>query len=185
VRLFLAVNPPTRLCQELDTRLDALRSQLRIAWTLPETWHLTLMFLGDWSEERLPGLGSALRKAVAPHRPFVVRPGRVGAFPGLQRPRVLFLHLEGHDPLRDLTTDLRRAVDTIWADGPQDHKAFRPHLTVARIKRSLAGAESILLRSLDLGDFESFEVDAVALMASELQPDGARHTVLESLRLGG
>jgi 2'-5' RNA ligase len=183
MRLFVAVNPPARLRQDLDTRLDTIRRRVRIAWTHPEAWHLTLAFLGEWPESRLPALGAALRTAVAAHRSFVVEPGRVGAFPGLQRPRVLFLHLDGGDPLRDLARDVAAAVDAAWPDGPQDRKPFRPHLTLARIKRPLAGAEATLLRALDLGSWDSFAVDTVHLVASELRPQGARYTVLETLDL--
>lgn len=185
MRLFVAVNPPGQLRQELDTRLDATRSRLRIAWVSPAAWHLTLAFLGEWPEERLPRLGAALREAVTSHRPFVITPGTLDGFPNRQRPRVLFLHLDGDDQLRDLAVDVRRAVDAAWPDGPQDHKIFRPHLTVARIKRPLAGAEHTMVKALDVGGFPSFEVETVALMASELRPDGARHSVVESLRLEG
>jgi 2'-5' RNA ligase len=115
----------------------------------------------------------------------------VGAFPGLQRPRVLFLHLGnddpsgGGDPLAQLAADVRRAVDAAWREGPQDHKPFRPHLTLARIKRPPGAAALAALRSLELGPLPGFEVATVELMASELRPEGARHTVVETLRLAG
>lgn len=181
----MAVNPPPQVCLDLATRLDDLHSRLRIAWTRPEAWHLTLMFLGEWPAQRLPALGTALRDAVEPHRPFVVQPGQVGAFPSRRRPRVLFLHLDGGDPLRAIADDARAAVDAVWPDGPQDHKAFRPHLTLARIKRPLPDAEQTLLRGLDLGGWDSFAVEEVQLVASELRRDGARHTVVENLVLAG
>ncbi len=185
MRLFVAVNLPTRLREDMATGLDTVRAKVPIAWSRPETWHLTLAFLGDWPRERLAVLGQALRTAVAEHGPFVIRPGTMGTFPERGRPRVLFLQLDGDDPLRELAATVRRAVNSVWPDGPQDHKAFRPHVTVARIKRPLVEAEQADLRSLDLAGFESFEVESVALMASELRPEGARHTVVESLRLGG
>jgi 2'-5' RNA ligase len=122
---------------------------------------------------------------VARHRPVLVRPREVGAFPGLQRPRVLFLHLDGGDPLWELAAEVRQAVDAVWPDGPQDHKHFRPHLTLARIKRPLAAEELAELRDLDLGEWASFEAGDVELMASDLQPRGARYSVVESLPLGG
>jgi len=185
VRLFVAVNPPGQMRLDLATRLDTVHSQLRIAWTRPEAWHLTLMFLGEWPAERLPALGTALRDAVEPHRPFVVQPGQVGAFPNRRRPRVLFLHLDGGDPLRALADDVCAAVDAVWPDGPQDHKAFRPHLTLARVKRPLQGAERTVLQGLDIGGWDSFAVEQIQLVASELRREGARYTVVESLDLAG
>ena len=52
-----------------------------LAWTRPEAWHLTLMFLGDWPPARLPDLGGALRAAVAGcrhGRPHVIGDGDAG-----------------------------------------------------------------------------------------------------------
>ena len=185
VRLFVAVNLPEQLRRDLDTRLDTLRDRVRIAWTRPETWHLTLMFLGEWPETRLQPLREALQEAVAPHPWFLIRPGAIGAFSDLRRPRVLFLHLDGGDPLRALARDVRAAVDAVWPDGPQDHKALRPHLTLARIKRPLQGDEGAQLRAFDVGTCAPFPVSAVHLMASELRAGGARHTCRATLVLGG
>ncbi|MBD3219846.1 RNA 2',3'-cyclic phosphodiesterase [bacterium] len=184
LRLFVAVNPPRRFREDLDTRLDRIRDQVRIAWTRPPSWHLTLAFLGDWPAERRETLRKALWTRVCGHEPFLLRPGGVGAFPSLRRPRVLFLHTDGGDPLQALANDVRDAADRAWPDGPQDHKDFRPHLTLARIKRPLQGAEPALLRTLDLGAWDPFPVERVQLMASERRPDGARYTVVDDVPLG-
>jgi len=185
MRLFLAVNLPRQFQQDLTTRLDTIREQVRIGWTREENWHLTLMFLGDWPAERLESLSGALNAAVAGHGSFVLQPGVVGAFPGLKKPRVLFLHLDGGDPLRALAADVREAVNREWPEGPQDNRAFRPHLTLARVKRPLLGPESILLKALDLGAWETVPVSSVHLVESELLPRGPRYTDRAILPLGG
>jgi 2'-5' RNA ligase len=185
LRLFVAVNPPRQLRQELATRLDTPRRRLHLAWTRPEAWHLTLMFLGNWPEQRLPSLAASLQAAVARHAPFVVRPGGIAAFPDLRRPRVLFLHLDGGDALRTLAADVRQAVNQAWPDGPQDRKDWRPHLTLARVKHPLPAADLAVLRGLDLGALPAFTVTAAWLLESELRSDGARHSVRAELPLGG
>lgn len=181
----MAVNPPERFRRELSTRLDTVRGQVRIAWTRPESWHLTLAFLGEWPADRRESLRLALRARVAAHGGFALQPGRVGAFPSLSRPRVLFLHMDGGTGLTDLATTVRETVDTVWPDGPQDTKDFRPHLTLARIKRPLQGAEPTLLGTLDLGVWDPWPVGSAQLMASELRRDGARYTVVEDLVFAG
>lgn len=181
MRLFVAVNPPSRFAAELATRLDTVRHQVDVAWTRRPAWHLTLAFLGDWPTDRLEMLQPALRRAVAGRDPFPVQPGRVGAFPDLRRPRVLFLHLEGGEALGALAADVRRAIDAVWPAGPQDRKAFRPHLTLARVKRPLPAAAAARLRTLDLGPWESFLVDRARLVASELHRSGSRHSPLADL----
>lgn len=185
MRLFVAVNPPRQFRDELTTRLDATRRAVPVAWTRPASWHLTLMFLGEWPLERAEAVGEALQVVAAGQPMFDLQPGRVGAFPSLARPRVLFLHMDGGDPLRQLADSVREAVDRTWPDGPQDRKEFRPHLTLARIKRPLLGAESTRLRALDLGAWDALSIDRLQLMASELRRDGARYTVVADLPLGG
>lgn len=185
MRVFVAVNPPPHMCRELTLRLDTARSLLPLAWTATAAWHLTLMFLGTWPAARLPALVEALRAAVSGHRCFAVEPGRVGAFPDLLRPRVLFLHLEGGEPLRRLAGDVRSAVDAVWPQGPQDQRAFRPHLTLARIKKPLGSPEFAVLRGLDLGTWEPFPLTEVLLLASELRREGARYTGQAAFPLDG
>ena len=176
MRLFVAVNLPRQMRLELATRLDSVRARLPVAWTAATSWHLTLMFLDEWPQSRIAALAGALQEAVSVHRHFAVEPGGVGAFPDLRRPRVLYLHLDGGESLRRLAGDVRRAVDAVWPDGPQDHRALRPHLTLARIKRPLSGVQLQLLRSLDLGVWEPFPVVEVLLLSSEPRREGARYS---------
>jgi 2'-5' RNA ligase len=76
-------------------------------------------------------------------------------------------------------------VDRVWPDGPQDHKALHPHLTLARIKQPLAGPDLARLRALDLGAWEPFTVTEATLLTSELRREGARYTVAATLPLAG
>lgn len=185
MRLFLAVNLPRQFHEDLDTRMDTIREQVRLSWSREENWHLTLMFLGNWPANRLESLSEALVEAVACHGSFSLQPGVVGAFPGLKKPRVLFLHLDGGDPLRALAEDVRETVNRVWPEGPQDNKAFRPHLTLARVKRPLLGPESTLLRTLDLGSWETVPISSVHIVESELLPRGPRYTDRAILPLDG
>jgi len=174
VRLFLAVAPGGPFRAALSARLDAARRALPVRWTGPEGWHLTLQFLGEWPEERLPGLQDAL-DAVDPGPPFVLRPGPLGAFPDLRRPRVLFLHLEDDGQSAALARRLRAAVAACWPDGPQDAKGFRPHLTLARVGAPLERSQMKMLQGIELSDLPEIPVEGFALVASTLRPDGARY----------
>ncbi|MEZ4388507.1 MAG: RNA 2',3'-cyclic phosphodiesterase [Candidatus Krumholzibacteriia bacterium] len=185
MRLFVAVNPPTHLVGDLTRRLDTPRRELLLAWTRPESWHLTLAFLGEWPVERVPALTDGLIDAAAGVGPFTLRLGPLGAFPHLRRPRVLVLHADGGHPLHELAGRVRRAVDAAWPDGPQDRKDFRPHLTLARIRSLLAAPDLARLQALDLGEFEPFGVAEACLVSSALRREGARYEVLARLPLDG
>jgi 2'-5' RNA ligase len=186
VRLFVAVNCPEHFVVDLTTRLDAWRRELPLAWTSASTWHLTLMFLGEWPAQRVPALREALAEEVAGHAPFTVQPGGLGAFPDLRSPRVLFLQFTPLDggPLHALAAGVRARVGSTWPAGPQDRKAFQPHLTLARIKGPLSWDQREILGRIDLGAWPAQPIGAVRLVASELQPQGARHVDQAVLPLG-
>lgn len=174
MRVFLAVAPGEPFRTALSSRLDAARRAVPAAWTRPGSWHLTLQFLGEWPQERLAGLQDAL-DAADPGPPFSLRPGGLGAFPDLRRPRALFLHLQDDGQAAALAGRLRTAVDAAWSDGPQDRKAFRPHLTLARARTPLGHEDLRTLSGIDLCGLPEIPVEGFALIASALGPGGSRY----------
>lgn len=148
--------------------------------------HLTLRFLGDTEEGAVPALAAAVRAAARAASPLTVRTGGLGAFPSWRRPTVAWLALEG-----DLVAlaDLRRELlDALPAGaGGRDPERFVPHLTVARLP-ALDDTRRAALRRLAEGfrpGSVRWTVRHLALVRSELRPDGARHRVLARAALGG
>ena len=181
MRVFLAVSGGEPFHRALTTALDGWRAggagRLKVRWTRPETWHLTLQFLGDWPEDRLEGLKSALEEA-RDQAPFVLTPGRVGGFPDLKRPRVLFLHMDDDGQAAALAGRIRKSVGEFWPDGPQDTRPFQSHLTLARIRESLSRADVKLFQEMELGDLSPIMVEGFHLLASERRPAGPRYETL-------
>lgn len=68
----------------------------------------------------------------------------------------------------------------------KEDRPFSPHLTIARVK-NLKGYDEIYekLVSLSDRDFGICAVDEIALMKSELMPEGARYARMKSFRLSG
>ena len=182
MRVFLAVAPGEPFVAALSSRLDGVRSRSPLRWTRPDTWHLTLAFLGEWADERLEALQDAL-VAFDPGPPFRLHAGGVGAFPHLRRPRVLFLHLEDDGSAARLAGRLRDLVDGVWPDGPQDRKSFRAHLTLARIDRSLEQRQLNLIHDIDLSGLPEISVEGFSLVASQLGTGGPRYRDLAFIRM--
>jgi 2'-5' RNA ligase len=86
--------------------------------------------------------------------------------------------MESGGKLERLAAGVRARVDMVAPDGPQDHKPFRAHLTLARIKRPLPAAKRQLLRQIQLAANESLLVSDFRLIRSELRPSGPLYTVL-------
>jgi 2'-5' RNA ligase len=181
MRVFLAVSCGERWARELTTALDAWKSgrtpAMPLRWTRPDTWHLTLQFLGDWPENKLSDLKSALECVSGPTG-FSVEPGGLGGFPDLNNPRVLFLHMEGDGQLAQLAGRIRAVVNATWAEGPQDNRPFRGHLTLARVRGRWQDGDANMLQEIDLSHLPSVRIDGFRLVASTLRPEGPEYREL-------
>ncbi|MEU0629068.1 RNA 2',3'-cyclic phosphodiesterase [Streptomyces sp. NPDC005989] len=187
LRLFVAVLPPAPAVEELRRAvapLHALPEAGRLRWTGVPGWHFTLAFLGPVDEELLPELEERLARAARRTEPFPLRIHGAGRFGG----RALWVGAAGAlDTLRLLA---ERADAAARRSGiPMDrHRAYHPHLTLARSRR----AEVDLRPCVEaLGDFEGtgWEVGEMALVQSNLPDSGVpgerpRYEVVASWSLG-
>lgn len=179
VRLFIAVNLPAeerRAAFEAAAPLRAAR--LPVRWVREDAIHVTLRFLGEVGEERVAPLEDALAGAVREARPFGLAIGGVGAFPGLARPRVLWMGVERHPALELLANDVERALMSLGFE--PELRPFHPHLTLGRVERDAKAAAFRDLERLAAGiTYEgAIEVGSVDLMQSTLGSDGATYQVL-------
>jgi RNA 2',3'-cyclic 3'-phosphodiesterase len=127
--LFVAVRPSEDAVRHLDAAVAPLRSAPRdgLRWTAPESWHLTVCFLGSVAEDRRPDLEARLVRAASRHRPLSLQLAGGGHFGS----RVLFAKVLG-----DVTEASRLAASVTAAARrahvPVDERPYRPHLTLAR-----------------------------------------------------
>lgn len=177
LRLFIAVNPPAEIRQHLtqvQQRLRRLPALARARFPRMANLHVTLKFLGPVEADAQQRLTAAL--AQVRFAPFTAGLSALGTF-GRRHVRVVWLGLESPG-LCALQADVQ---ECLAADFPTDERAFHPHLTLAR-PRSKVQARRLQpqLQGLDLPTAE-WVVDSFALMASELHPDGARHTCMAQI----
>jgi 2'-5' RNA ligase len=149
-----------------------------VRWAQPATYHLTLRFLGEIEPDRAAPLVARVREALAGVAPFELRLGAVTAFPGPRRPRVIVATVEPEAPLVALARGVEAAV--VRAGFPPEERPFRPHLTLGRVRDRAHPA--LVAGPLSA---EPFRVAEVVLYRSDLQPEGALHTPLERMALGG
>lgn len=183
-RCFFAVDPADDVRRAVVTarrELEAAGADVR--WSRPESLHVTLKFLGDVEAERVAEVAAAAATVVTGAAPFVMRTAGIGAFPSLERPRVLWAGLEAAALAR-----LAAALDAALAGlgFAVTGEPFRPHLTLGRV-RSLRrfGPLREALGRMGWRDFGVSRVDRVVLYRSHLQPRGSVYEQLASLALTG
>jgi 2'-5' RNA ligase len=200
IRAFLAVELSEDLRGAIASFQDDLKRRLqkegskeaRISWVQPGSIHLTIKFLGDIEEQLMAPLRDTIAEAVRDLPPFVVPVERLGAFPRLQVPRVLWVGPleeweQGHEAQRlaAIQQSIEQACESLGF--PREVKPFTPHLTLARIKEGERHAGNVLARSgvmdhpVRLG---SFAVNSVVLLKSDLRPTGSVYTKMWEINVG-
>jgi len=199
IRTFLAV----QLAEPLRATLTALQSDVKrkithdlsreasLSWVRPASLHLTVKFLGDIDEGLVVRLRDAMTDTLRHHRAIRIPLDRLGVFPRLQQPRILWIGpsdgWENSEEALRLTA-LHRAIEECCGtlDLAPDARPLSAHLTLARIKAGHRAVGQALAESGVMDRplaFEPLSVHAIALMRSELKPSGSVYTALWESRL--
>lgn len=154
-----------------------------IKWVEKQNYHVTVKFLGDVDAKTLPGLQKALASAAASNSVFHLSAGGVGFFPRKNRPRVIFLGMQGDmDKLRLLSQEMDTSLQTFGFER-EKHPKF--HLTLGRFS-SERGIEQMFQRLAQLECTEehlTFAVTSFLLMKSELSNQGPHYSVIQEYLL--
>jgi len=156
VRLFVAAWLPADVSDHLAGIDRPIERGVR--WMAPESWHITLRFIGDADSDEVHG------RLTAATLPRV----RVDLGPKVE---LLGLHqivipVAGAE---SLAAAVRSATTGIGVD---EQRTFRGHLTIARLQ---PGAHS----SIDGSPVSArFDIDEIALVASDLGSQGAVYTTV-------
>jgi 2'-5' RNA ligase len=180
-RGFIAVDvPPSPLLDALARDLQMSSSSLKVVRT--DQLHLTIKFLGETEEGLVPEILTAIREAAAGIHPFGIRVKGTGAFPSLARMNVIWVGVEGAEPIARIAEALESSLEPLGF--PREKRPWTAHVTLARVKghRDLDRARRILEpRANDT--FAAHTVDAVQLKKSVLTPEGAKYSIVGSVPL--
>jgi len=186
IRAFLAVEPASEVLAAVERFQGKLKREISgsVSWTRPQGNHLTLKFFGNISLADVENISSAVTRqaSITPHLSLKI--GRLGVFPDLRRPRVLWVGTTGD--VEKLVALQKRLDKEFAAIGfPAEERPFRAHLTLARIRdaRTTAGIEEAMKKHTDFAAGE-FTARELILFQSKLTPQGAVYTKLKTFLLG-
>ncbi|MGZ3648547.1 MAG: RNA 2',3'-cyclic phosphodiesterase, partial [Syntrophales bacterium] len=137
VRAFLAVDPPEEIFREIIKIQERLKKAIQgdIRWGRPEGIHLTLKFFGYVYESDIANISHVVKNNVVNMKALILNVRNLGAFPSVNRPRVLWLGINGDT---DALITLQAEIDTGFQEYgfKKEDRPFRPHLTLARVKET-------------------------------------------------
>ena len=161
-----------------------------IRWVGPETFHVTLQFLGE--ARKLDEVQGALCQARGVPIGLTFR--GAGFFPSPKAARVLWVGIEADEHLKELVTAVGDALAP-WGFH-SDAEAYKPHLTLARAgsgrPRPMRGehAASALqqvrakLETMPPPNFGTMTAREFYLYESKLSPAGPKYKKLARYKLG-
>jgi RNA 2',3'-cyclic 3'-phosphodiesterase len=191
MRLFVALD----IDANVRRRITEFRNQVRpfapdVRWVGPETFHITLQFLGE--SKRLEEIERALQGVQA--GPIELGFRNAGFFPSPKSPRVFWVGIEADQNLQALVNSISDALQPVGFN--RDGAPFNPHLTLARAgsgrPRPVAGERSApplklvqgKLETLGPLEFGTMTAHEFYLYESKLSPVGVQYSKLSRYGLG-
>jgi len=182
MRLFVALD----IDSEIRRRIGEFRNQMRtlapdVRWVGPETFHVTLQFLGE--SEKLDEIRGALQQVKGTAVPMAFR--SAGFFPNPKSPRVFWIGIESNEHLQKLANSIGAALKPLGFE--RDAGPYKPHLTLARAgsgrpkpvrgEQSAPGLLAVRakLESLAPVEFGRMTAREFCLYESKLSPTGAQY----------
>jgi 2'-5' RNA ligase len=176
MRLFIGIPLGVGTADGLSAIVNQLRSKAApdgLRWSAPESWHITLQFLGSAKIDQYNCIAGRLRELR--YSPVGVELGSLGSF---DRAGVLYVEVRVTPEL----TVLQQAVTAATAPCgfTPENRPYHPHITLAR-RKGKGGRELRYLR-LQIQQqpkLPAFTADSFILYESIPTPEGSRYEIRE------
>ena len=183
-RLFIACVIPEKIRKFLhDIQGELKKSGSDAKWVEKENIHLTLKFFGNVNLEKIKNLTHALSEAFSRRPVFDVSLNKIGCFPSLSQPRVVWAGLKDNkSQLKEIAQLLEESFLKIGFE--KESREFQAHITLGRL-RSFLNKLSLIERidSLNKNLIEqNFSLNNITLFESQLTPHGPLYSTLHQVK---
>lgn len=180
MRLFVGIPLAASVIEQLEK--VSMRHRVKedgLRWSTPESWHITLQFLGSTSQTQYECVVARLRALRA--APVPVELGELGFF---DRAGIFFTGVALTPELLMLQQQVTAA--TIPCGFTPEDRPYRPHITLARSKgrRKAVGLETLKTKIRQQPKFDRFVAEEFLLYESFNRPTGSQYEIRERFRLG-
>lgn len=182
MRLFVGVALPGGVKDSLARFIEDARGVVPDAkWVPRDNLHVTVAFLGEVDDARVPRILDALAVSAADLKgPIETAVRGSGAFPSPRRARVLWAGLD--DPEQRLAGLADAVSTTLEPLGfPKETRAWSAHVTVARFRAPRDASSMLAAAPEPVG----FVVPSVTLFRSRLARPAPRYEIVGERELGG
>jgi len=184
-RSFIAIQLPP----DVKKRLHSIQDELKecgpdVKWVEPENIHLTLKFLGNVETQETEKIGELLEEKFSLNKSFRVTLNRLGCFPSLHSPRILWA---GFEDKQDGSKKIAHILDDSLKCSmgfEKEAREFQLHATLGRFRSSrkkIAFIERFEELNRAFKPFDTY-IDNITLFESKLTSSGPVYAVLHSVK---
>ena len=186
LRAFLALPLDEVIVERLvEVQRSLASAGARVRWVGAENLHLTIKFLGDVTDRQLPDVCRVAEDVARQAEPFEFSISRIISVPKAGPMKMVWV---GIDESTGRLEKLYQLLEESYADMgfPKENRAFRPHLTLGRVKggknvRELRAAVDEIAET----DFGLQPAEKMIVFSSELMPGGPVYLPMAKVKLGG
>jgi 2'-5' RNA ligase len=180
MRLFIGIPLAPGIANDLAAVVNRIRSKAtdNLRWSAPESWHITLQFLGGATEQQYECVVAHLRGLRS--SPLRIQLGALGTF---DRAGVLFVDVQVTSQLLALQQSVTTATQPCGF-APED-RPYHPHITLAR-RKGRGGDRDFRNLKLQINPppkLSSFSAESFVLYESSPSPEGSRYEIRERFPL--
>lgn len=179
IRTFIAVELDPGFKEKIQNLQDRF-SDFDLKFVDPELVHITLKFLGNVEESKIPSLSVTLDSITC--EPFESIIKGIGVFPKPSNPKVLWLGATGN--FKALHEEVEHLLEPFKFE--KDEREFTAHATLARVKFLKKDKRNAFINTLkELQDTKigTMWVNRVFLKKSTLTPKGPIYETLHTVYL--
>lgn len=174
MRLFVAADLPVQVREALCETSAALREQVHGRYVAPDSFHVTLAFLGEVPGGQLGDAIAALEEACTGQEPIEMALGPLGSFGRARKATLWQGFARGIDELAGLAGDVRECLAERGL--AYDTTLFVPHVTLMR-------AADLSFGTLPMPQVDKGAIETVTLYRSDLSGERPRYEALHTVRL--
>lgn len=182
MRTFLCIPLQTHIRDNIASMARELREQIhtRASWVQPPNYHVTTRFLGEIDPMLTVDLRDACQNVTSQIPSFEISVNKLGAFPSLDRPRVIWVGGRAPEPFRELLSLLDSELFELGF--PHARQDTLAHITLARIKGRLHTPFDQVTKQIKKPKW-IVQAGSLVLMESQLTKRGPVYSPLFSLPL--
>jgi RNA 2',3'-cyclic 3'-phosphodiesterase len=163
------------LVADQQERLAQTMRASTVRWTKRDQLHITLVFIGEVSDERAAPLVEAMRVPLR-HPPFRFALGGLAAFPSRGAPRALWIGVKsGAEQVIHVQQLVADRLEALGVE--RERRPFSPHLTLARWKDSRP-SDRPRTTTASPATIATVDAHAVTLFQSRVSSAGSTYTAL-------